>query len=260
MREDSLSAHELKEFLDEKADQYQTSAFIDDDPISIPHRFTCKEDIEIAGMLAATIAWGNRKAILKSCDTMLELLDNSPYDFTMNASEAELKQLQTFVYRTFQHDDLAGMVRGLQHIYRNGGLESLMTPSADETIREALARFRDTMIINLSQRTYKHIADVRNGAAGKRLNMFLRWMVRPSDKGVDFGIWKNISPSDLLLPLDVHTANTSRILGILKRRQNDWKAVEEVTSTLRQLDPTDPIKYDFALFGLGIFEHWKDDA
>lgn len=247
---------DFKEFLDEKTILYQTSAFIDDDPISIPHRFSRKEDIEIAGMLASTIAWGNRKAILKSCNIMMDMLDNDPYNYIMGATEDDLGMLEKFVYRTFQKEDLPGMVRGLRHIYKNGGLETLITPKEGETIREGIARYREMMLPHIEQRTYKHIADVASGAAGKRLNMFLRWMVRPSDEGVDFGIWKGIKPSDLMLPLDVHTANTSRALGILKRKQNDWKAVEEVTSVLRSYCPEDPVRYDFALFGLGIFEHF----
>lgn len=249
---------ELKAFLDEKVAQYQTHSFIADDPISIPHRFKKKEDIEIAGILASTIAWGNRKAILKSCDIMMDMLDNSPYEYVCGATDADLKMLSQFVYRTFQADDLPGMVRGLRNIYANGGLEQLMTPQEGETVREGIARFRSAMLPSLSQRTYKHVADVAGGAAGKRLNMFLRWMVRPQEDGVDFGLWEGIKPAELMLPLDVHTGNTSRALGILTRKQNDWKAVEEVTSTLRQMCPDDPVKYDFALFGLGIYEHWKN--
>lgn len=249
---------ELKDFLDAKVAEYQTSAFINEDPISIPHRFSVKEDIEIAGILAATVAWGNRKAILKSCNTMMDMLCNAPYDFVMNASSADLRALEYFVYRTFQQDDLPGMIRGLRAIYTNGGLESIMTPKGSEGIREVFVKFRNAMLPHMSPRTYKHIADVGKGAAGKRLNMFLRWMVRPSDGGVDFGIWNGITPSQLFLPLDVHTANTTRILGILHRKQNDWHSVEEVTAALRRLDSSDPVKYDFALFGLGIYEHWKN--
>lgn len=254
---------EIKSFLDEKASQYETSAFIDDDPVSIPHRFSRREDIEIAGILASTIAWGNRKAILKSCNVMMDLLDNDPYSFVMNATDADYKVLQQFVYRTFQQDDLSGMLRGLRAIYNGSSqgslspLQALFTPRKGESIRAGISRFRAAMIPHLSQRTYKHIADVDGGAAGKRLNMFLRWMVRSSSRGVDFGIWNSILPSQLMLPLDVHTANTSHTLGLLTRRQNDWKAVEEITSTLRSFCPEDPVKYDFALFGLGIFENFN---
>lgn len=249
---------QLKDFLDAKVAEYQTPVFISEDPVSIPHRFSNKEDIEMAGILAATIAWGNRRAILKSCDVMMDMLCNSPYDFVMNASDGELKALERFVYRTFQQDDLPGMIRGLRAIYAGGGLESLMTPKANEGIRDVLGNFRNAMLPHISPRTVKHIADVSRGAAGKRLNMFLRWMVRPADGGVDFGIWKGIKPSQLLLPLDVHTANTTRILGLLHRKQNDWRSVEEVTAALRRFDSNDPVKYDFALFGLGIYEHWKN--
>ncbi|MCQ2229412.1 MAG: TIGR02757 family protein [Bacteroidales bacterium] len=253
-----MKLEELKDFLDEKTAQYQTHGFIADDPVSIPHRFSRKEDIEIAGVLASTIAWGNRKAILKSCDIMMDMLDNSPYEYVTQATDADLKMLESFVYRTFQADDLPGMVRGLRSIYADGGLECLMTPREGESVREGIARFRSAMLPHLSQRTYKHVADVAGGAAGKRLNMFLRWMVRSNDGQVDFGLWKGIRPSQLMLPLDVHTGNTSRALGILQRKQNDWKAVEEVTATLRMMCPDDPVKYDFALFGLGIYEHWKN--
>lgn len=243
----------MKEFLEYKTLQYQTKEFIADDPVSIPHRFSKQQDIEIAGLLSASIAWGNRKAILKSASVMMDLLNNAPYDFVSNASPADINALNRFVYRTFQLDDLPGFVRGLQSIYRShDSLECIFTPRNDETVREGIARFRNAMIPHLEPRTYKHIADVHKGAAGKRLNMFLRWMVRPSVYGVDFGLWKSIKPSQLMIPLDVHTANVGRTLGLLKRRQNDWKAVEELTAVLRGFDPDDPVKYDFALFGIGV--------
>lgn len=246
---------DLKDFLDEKCLLYQNQSFIESDPISIPHRYTKKEDIEISALLASTIAWGNRKAILKSCDVMMNMLGNEPYNFIISASEKDISALSKFVYRTFQADDLPSMVRGLRNIYLNGGLEKVFSSCSD--IRSSIIHFRQLMLPFLSYRTYKHIADVNKGAAGKRLNMFLRWMVRSDKGGVDFGLWTKIKPSQLMLPLDVHTGNTSRALGILKRKQNDWKAVEEVTSVLRKYCPDDPIKYDFALFGLGINEHFK---
>ena len=246
---------ELKSFLDEKTRLYQTSSFIGDDPISIPHSFTKKEDIEVSGILSSIIAWGNRKAIIKSCKVMMELLDNDPYNFMMESSDGDFKALEKFVYRTFQKDDLPGVIKGLKHIYANGGLESLMSVNANGSVYDSIIRFRNAIIPHLNMRTHKHIADVERGAAAKRINMFLRWMVR--EGGVDFGIWKGIKPSQLMLPLDVHSGNTSRALGILIRKQNDWKAVDEVTSFLRQLCPEDPVKYDFALFGLGVYEHFK---
>lgn len=243
---------ELKLYLDSAVEQYQTPNFIDADPISLPHRFTRKEDIEIAGILTATISWGNRKAIVKKANELINLFGGAPYDFVTNASENDFKTLSKYVYRTFQNDDLPGFIRGLQTIYANGGLEQIFKLNGNETVKDAIIRFRSTMLPHLSQRTYKHIADVAKGAAGKRINMFLRWMVRPADKGVDFGIWHSLKPSQLLLPLDVHSANTSRTLGLLTRKQNDWKAAVEVTSVLKTFDCNDPIKYDFALFGLGI--------
>ncbi len=249
---------DVRTLLEEKTALYQTSAFVADDPVSIPHLFQKKEDIEIAGLLAATIAWGNRKAILKSCNEMINMLDNDPFCFITSASDKEIASLSRFVYRTFQSDDLPCFVRGLRAIYlQEGGLERIFSPNSGESVRDVLIRFRTTIIPHLAPRTFKHVADVANGAAGKRLNMFLRWMVRPSNGGVDFGLWHNIRPSQLMLPLDVHTANTSRALGILSRKQNDWKSVEEVTNILRSFCPDDPIKYDFALFGLGIYEHFK---
>lgn len=243
----------MKEYLEQKALQYQTREFIADDPISIPHRFSTLQDIEISGLLTATIAWGNRRAILKSASIMMDMLDNAPYDFVRNATDNDLRHLHTFTYRTFQQDDLSGFVRGLQHIYMyQPSLEQIFSPRQGETIRDGIARFRECLLPHLAPRTHKHIADVAKGAAGKRLNMFLRWMVRPATYGVDFGLWKSIRPSQLMIPLDIHTATVGRTLGLLTRKQNDWKAVEELTAQLRQFDPEDPVKYDFALFGIGV--------
>ncbi|MBP5420684.1 MAG: TIGR02757 family protein [Bacteroidales bacterium] len=250
-----MNDEELKFLLDEKAFQYQTPAFIEADPISIPHRYSRKEDIEIAGILAATIAWGNRKAIVKNATAMMLLIDDAPYEFVTEAQPSDFARLQTFVYRTFQQDDLAGMVRGLRDIYANhGGLESVLTPRDGENVGDAFARFRRLMLPHLSERTYKHIANYEAGAACKRLNMYLRWMVRSAQGGVDFGLWRGVKPSQLMLPLDVHTAQVGRQFGLLTRKQNDRKAVEEITARLRSFDPNDPIRYDFALFGLGIFD------
>ncbi|MBP5364714.1 MAG: TIGR02757 family protein [Bacteroidales bacterium] len=252
-----MTFRELKDMLDERVARYQTRDFIEADPISIPHRFSRKEDIEIAGILAATISWGNRKAIVEKAGQMLDLLCNQPYDFVMNASARDLEMLSHFVYRTFQQDDLPGFVRALRAIYKNGGLERIFTPRQGEGVKDCISMFRAQMLPHLSQRTHKHIADVDRGAAAKRINMFLRWMVRPAEGGVDFGLWKGLSPAQLYLPLDVHSGRQGRLLGILTRKQNDWKAVEEITAFLRKLNPYDPVSYDFALFGLGIFEGMK---
>lgn len=248
---------ELKQFLDEKVRQYQTPSFIADDPISIPHRYTKKEDIEIAGIMAATISWGNRKAIVAKANEMADYFCGEPYNFVINATDNDLKMLSHFVYRTFQQDDFPGFIRGLRHIYINGGLENIFIPQKGESIKNCISRFRAQMLPHLSERTSKHIANVDKNAAAKRINMFLRWMVRPSANGVDFGIWKKIKPAQLYLPLDVHTGNVGRALGLIARKQNDWKTVEDFTQILRSFDPADPIKYDFALFGLGIFEKFK---
>ena len=251
-----MNDDELRDFLDSKAFQYETPAFIDADPISVPHRYTRKEDIEISGFLASTIAWGNRKAIVKNAHAMMLLLDDAPFEFVSEAIPSDFDRLNTFVYRTFQQDDLAGMVCGLREIYaHHGGLEQVLTPRAGEHIGDAFARFRSLMLPHLSPRTHKHISSYAAGAACKRLNMFMRWMVRSPRGGVDFGIWHNISPSQLFLPLDVHTARVGRLLGLLQRKQNDWRAVEEITARLRIFAPDDPVRYDFALFGLGINEN-----
>lgn len=241
-------ASSIKQTLDAYVEKYLRPEFIEADPIGIVHRFSRKEDIEIAGFLVATISWGNRKAIVAKAGQMMDCLDNAPYDFVANASPSEIQSLSSYVYRTFQQDDFPSMIRSLREIYANGGLEPIFT----NDIASSIIRLRTLMLPNLAERTQKHIANVANGSAAKRINMFLRWMVRPPEGGVDFGIWKNIDPASLMLPLDVHTARTSRKLGLLQRKQNDWLAVEEITARLSEFCPTDPVRYDFALFGMGI--------
>lgn len=250
-----MSNDELKGLLDTKADEYERPAFVDDDPISVPHLYERKEDIEIAGLLAATISWGNRKAIVKKAHEMMTYLDNAPYEFVMGSTEADEARLSRYVYRTFQSDDLCGMVRALKHIYTHeGGMERVFALEQDETVFDAIVRFRSIVVPHLSQRTLKHVADPARGSAAKRINMFLRWMVRPSGGGVDFGLWKSISAADLVLPLDVHTGNVSRALGLTTRKQSDRKTVDDIMTKLRQMNPQDPVRYDFALFGLGMFD------
>lgn len=247
----------LKSLLDEKVDQYERPDFIAPDPISIPHRYSRRQDIEVTGLLASTIAWGNRKAIVKSAGAMADMLGADPFDFVMSANEEQIERLGLFVYRTFQKDDLPSMVRGLRSIYSpdpEHGLERLFAPREGETLREGLIRFREAMLPNIADRTRKHIADAGKGAAAKRLCMFLRWMVRPSSRGVDFGLWNSISPAELIIPLDVHTGRTARDLGLLQRTQSDWKAAMELTNSLARFCPTDPVRYDFALFSIGIVE------
>lgn len=249
-----MNPAELRDFLEFKTSQYNNPSFIENDPISIPHQFSQKEDIEIAAFLAATLAWGNRKAILKAANQLIQLLEMAPYDFVTNANRKDLSRLNKFVYRTFNGVDAGFFVEALQRVYQiHGGLEAAFTPRQDEGVKDVLIRFRQIFMDDIVGRTGKHVADVSKGASAKRLNMFLRWMVRHDHQGVDFGIWKNIDMSQLFLPLDLHTGNISRQLGLLTRKQNDWRAVDEITTVLRQFDAADPVKYDFALFGLGIY-------
>lgn len=252
-----MTHDELKSFLDEKADQYNRPDFIGSDPIQIAHLFSQKEDIEIAGFLAATIAWGNRKSIISNAKKMVGLMGNAPYDFVMSHSETDLEKLGSFVHRTFNGQDFLTFVRGLNHIYENhGGLEAVFAKySRPDGLQQSIHEFKKAFFeIAHERRTQKHISDPLNNSAAKRINMFLRWMVRDDDRGVDFGIWKSISSAALSCPLDVHSGNVARKLGILKRAQNDAKALAELDAALRSFDKNDPARYDFALFGLGVFE------
>ncbi len=248
---------ELKEFLDVKVIQYNNPKFIESDPIQIPHQFSIKEDIEIAAFLTATIAWGNRKMIIKNAKSMMELLGNSPYDFVINHKEHHLEKLEVFVHRTFNNIDLAYFITALQHIYKNhNGLETVFSKYAEiDSLQNSIHHFKQIFFeIKHPLRTKKHVSDPAKGSAAKRINMFLRWMVRKDNTGVDFGIWEALSPSTLSCPLDVHSGNTARKLGLLTRKQNDAKALFELDTNLRELDAEDPAKYDYALFGLGVFE------
>ncbi len=252
-----MTSLELKEFLDAKVSLYNNPSFIESDPISIPHLFTQKEDIEIAGFLAATIAWGNRKSIINNASKMMDLLGNSPYDFVMEHSVDQLDALDEFVHRTFNGLDLRTFILSLRNIYTNHGeLEQVFLPKTNsDSLQTQISGFKQVFFeIEHIARTQKHVSDPVRGSAAKRINMYLRWMVRKDDAGVDFGIWKNISPALLSCPLDVHSGNVARKLGLLTRKQNDAKAVLELDTSLRALDKNDPVKYDFALFGLGVFE------
>lgn len=252
-----MKRSELKEFLDYKVEQYNNPEFIVSDPVQIPHKFSRKEDIEIAGFLTATISWGNRKSILKNANRLVQLLDNSPYDFTINHSEKDLKNLESFVHRTFNGTDLKFFIRSLKNIYLNhDGLEGIFTGNVTkDSLQPAIHQFKNIFFeLPHETRTEKHVSDPLKNSAAKRINMYLRWMVREDTGGVDFGIWKNISPARLSCPLDVHSGNVARKLKLLKRKQNDAKALQELDTALRKLDPKDPVKYDFALFGLGVFE------
>jgi uncharacterized protein (TIGR02757 family) len=252
-----MTEAEIKDFLNEKVLQYNTLDFIESDPVQIPHLFTQKEDIEIAGFLSATIAWGNRKMIIKNSIKMMDVMGNSPYDFVLSHSESHLERLNTFVHRTFNGQDFQSFIKGLQHVYNNhGGLESVFAKHQEATsVQKSIHEFKKVFFeANQPQRSQKHISDPLNNSAAKRINMYLRWMCRQDNKGVDLGIWKSISPSKLSCPLDVHSGNVARKLGLLARKQNDAKALYELDTQLRLLDPKDPVKYDFALFGLGVFE------
>jgi uncharacterized protein (TIGR02757 family) len=250
----------LKSFLDEKVDQYNQPSFIASDPISIPHRFTVKQDIEIAGFFAALFAWGNRTIIINKCTELLQLMDNAPYDFMRNHTDADLKKFLHFKHRTFNTTDLLYFISFLQYYYsQHISLESAFSiwlTEEDKTIERALFHFHHYFFAlpYAPERTKKHIATPERGSHCKRLNMFLRWMVRKDDKGVDFGIWNEISPAQLVCPVDVHVARVARKLNLLQAKQLNWKAALELTEQLREFDPLDPVKYDFALFGLGVAE------
>ena len=248
---------ELKEFLDLKANHYQSQDFISADPIQIPHRFTKKEDIEIAGFLSATIAWGNRTSIIKNANKMMKLMDEAPFDFIVNHQTSDLDVFDGFVHRTFNATDLKYFIQAIKNLYVNkGGLEFCITQHVSKMpLQTALHHFKkDFFELPHELRTEKHLADPLKGSAAKRINMYLRWMVRPNTSGVDFGLWKSMHPRNLSCPLDVHSGTVARKLGILNRKQNDAKAVLELDKQLRIMDSEDPVKYDFALFGLGAFE------
>lgn len=247
-----MSPEELKDYLDFKADQYNRPEFVADDPIQLPHRFSRKEDVEIVALLVSTIAWGKRSMIIRSGERLLEEMGESPYDYVRSYRNLS----KPFVHRTFQAEDLDFFFRALRNIYDSGGLEAAFAPGeAFPGVQGRIIHFRSRMLESThSDRSRKHLSDPAAHSAAKRLNMFLRWMVRQDSRGVDFGLWKSIPTSELCIPLDVHTARVSRELGILMRKQNDWKALEELMFTLRRFDPVDPAKYDFALFGIGAMD------
>lgn len=252
-----MKKEEIKSFLDEKAKHYESFHFITEDPIQIPHQFSKKEDIEISAFLSATIAWGNRKSIIKNAQKMMVLLENAPYDFICNHQEKDLETFDGFVHRTFNADDFRYFVKALRYIYQeHQGLENVFVQfSSSNTLQGAIHELKQLFFqLPHEKRTEKHVSDPLKGSAAKRINMFLRWMVRSNQQGVDFGLWKKLSPQQLSCPLDVHSGNVARKLGLLKRSQNDGKALAELDTKLRELDLLDPVKYDFALFGLGVFE------
>lgn len=252
-----MKKSELKDFLDRKVMQYNRPVFLESDPIQIPHQFQKKEDIEISAFLTATIAWGNRKSIINNAQRLMEMMNNDPYDFIVNHSETDIERLSGFVHRTFNDIDATFFMKSLKNIYTNhGGLERVFTKyQGNQSLQPTISKFKETFFeLPHQNRTTKHISDPLKGSAAKRINMFLRWMVRDAKSNVDFGLWKNIPASKLSCPLDVHSGNVARKLKLLKRKQNDAKALAELDRALRKLDPVDPVKYDFALFGLGVFE------
>jgi uncharacterized protein (TIGR02757 family) len=252
-----LNKVELKDFLDTKVELYNHPKFIESDPIQVPHLFSKKEDIEIIGFLVATISWGNRKSIITNAKRMVELLDHEPFEFVMQHQDSDLETLESFVHRTYNGHDFMQFIKSLKHIYTNhNGLEGVFAKHAENnSLQNSIHEFKKYFFeIEHLERTKKHVSDPLKNSAAKRINMYLRWMIRDDNKGVDFGIWKSLSPSQLSCPLDVHSGNVARKLGLLIRKQNDGKARAELDSALRKLDKNDPVKYDFALFGLGVFE------
>lgn len=247
-----MTSEELREYLDFKAQQYNTRDFIDSDPIQLPHRFSKKEDIEIVAFLISTIAWGQRKSIINNGERLIEIMEHNPHEFILNYTSRPLN----FVHRTFNAIDLDFFFRSLRNIYENGGLENAFSIHPEiEGIKGRIVHFRELFLATEhDKRSQKHLSNPMKGSAAKRINMFLRWMVRNDKQGVDFGIWKSISPAELYIPLDVHTSKHGRNLGLIQRKQDDWKALEELMLQLREFDPIDPAKYDFALFGIGAFE------
>lgn len=253
----NIPISELKDFLDRKADQYNTPDFIPNDPISIPHSYTCKQDIEIMGFFAAIFAWGQRKTIINKCNELGERMNSSPYQFITGHSDEDLRRLLGYKHRTFNDTDLLYCTDFLRRHYKdNTSLETAFFPAQGMTIENALNHFQSYFFTHpdAPSRTRKHIPSPMQKSACKRLNMYLRWMVRKDDKGVDFGIWNNVKPSALICPLDLHVERTARKLGLLERDKADWKAAMELTENLKLFDNEDPARYDFALFGISIEE------
>ncbi|MDN5201405.1 TIGR02757 family protein [Fulvivirgaceae bacterium BMA10] len=250
----------LKEYLDSKVEEFNEPGFIPYDPVSIPHQYRKKQDIEISGFIAATLAWGQRKTIINKCKELFAYMDNAPYDFILNHKEKDLKRFLDFKHRTFNTTDTLYFIKFFQQFYqRNDSLEKAFIAGLNETddnVESALIHFH-RLFFNLPEapgRTRKHVATPARKSACKRINMFLRWMVRKDSKGVDFGLWDSIKPRQLVCPCDVHVDKVARKLGLITRKQTDWLTAVELTNNLRMLDPVDPVKYDFALFGVGVVE------
>lgn len=251
------SLQKLKTLLDQKVDKYNQTSFIEDDPISIPHQFSKRQDVEIAAFWTAMLSWGQRKTIINKANELMAMLDHAPHDFMLNHKESDLKGLLPFKHRTFQPDDTLYFISFFKDFYsRHESLEEAFISEGPSDIKSMLASFhyRFFSLPDKLERTRKHVSTPARHSSCKRLNMFLRWMVRNDQSGVDFGLWDSISPSQLMIPLDVHVFKVSHSLGLLKRSKPDWQAVEELTSQLRLMDSDDPVKYDFALFSMGVLE------
>lgn len=259
MVKSKINIPDLKYFLDEKSHQYESLEFIKDDPIIVPHSFNKKQDIEISGFITSVISWGNRKSIINSAKKIIEFMDNSPYDFILNHTEKDLIKKKESVHRTFNSDDLNYFFISLKNIYsKHNSLEAILADKSNgKNLQQRISGFKELFFsLDHPERTRKHLPSPIDGSSAKRFNMFLRWMVRSNEKGVDFGLWNKINKSELSVPLDVHTGRIARILGLLRRNVNDSKAVKEIDLKLREMDPRDPVKYDFALFGLGVYENF----
>ncbi|WP_143309744.1 TIGR02757 family protein [Chitinophaga vietnamensis] len=256
-----MKIQQLKDFLDAKADYYDHPDFIANDPISIPHRFSLLQDVEIAGLFAAVLAWGNRTSIIKKCTELMNRMDNAPYDYIRHHEPRERMKLMDFCHRTFNGLDLLYFVEFLQHYYSNVtslefAFSSHLGPK-DENVEKALLGFHKVFFaLEHPERTRKHLSTPAKNSACKRLNMYLRWMVRKDENGVDFGLWEHISPAQLICPVDVHVSRVAARLGLIQDAKADWKTAVALTHQLKQLDPEDPAKYDFALFGLGVIEKY----
>jgi uncharacterized protein (TIGR02757 family) len=255
---------EVYELLEEYYDYFNQKAFLTDDPIQVPHQYSKPEDIEISGFIAATLAWGQRPVIIRNANIILESMPDGPHEFLLTADDFQIESFDFFKHRTFNGTDCVFFLKSLQNIYRNhGGLKSVFLEgfSLYGNIPDTLRHFRNIFFsIPFPGRTLKHIPDIDKGAAGKRINMYLRWMVRKDDRGVDFGLWSEIPASALYIPLDLHSGRIARELGLLKRKQNDWRAVNQLTHKLREFDRNDPVKYDYALFGLSAIGKQGFDA
>jgi uncharacterized protein (TIGR02757 family) len=253
-----FSQEELQSILDEKADLYNRLEFIETDPISVPHRFSEARDIEIAGFLAATIAWGQRVTLIRNANWLLDRMDNAPADFICDFSDADLKPFEKFVHRTFNGEDCIFFLQSLQRILNeNSSFENLFQTEQGD-VKSGIIHFRKCFLgEDAPSRTTRHVSNPDKNSAAKRINMFLRWMIRNDKRKVDFGIWKVFTPAQLICPLDVHSGGVARKLGILQRTQDDWQAAEELSLALSSFDPLDPVKYDYALFGLGVFEGFR---